>query len=74
MTGHGRVMNGKKLATLAIVATFVVQLVALGIAWGTMGTRVDRLEKDMDGMPEKLAVIEQKVDDIRDILRPSHRP
>lgn len=81
MTGWHLDMNGKKLGAIAIVAGFVVQLVALGIAWGTMQTRVSDLEKDVDGMPESIAVIGEKidnledaVDDIRDLLRPTYRP
>ncbi len=74
-------MNGKKLAAIAIIAGFIVQLLVLGMAWGTMQTRVNALEGDVDGMPEQLAVIdekirniESKVDEIRDILRPRYQP
>ncbi len=66
--------NGKKLGAIAIVAGFVVQLVALGAAWGTLTTRVSTIEQDTNGMPERLARVEEKIDGLRELLRRGHKP
>ena len=71
--------NGKWLAAIAIVAGFAINLIVLGVAWGTLTTRVSTVEDqarkmeeipvDLARMEEKIDALDEKVIDLRDILR-----
>lgn len=61
------IVNGNMKIFIGIITAFLVPLIATAAAWGSLSTRVNRTEGDVADIPERMGILETKVDAIGDI-------